>query len=178
MLPTQTLYTINYILNEFIFDFITKIINNLFLFCDVFYVCLNLCYIITKDQRQHLNVVATKNVSNDVPTTNVSSQSTNNDGDVHVNYSTQNAPLLHSSPATALSPTTLLPPPHLAKNNITSSPMLFGQSPTPSVTISKFLKYNQTVPHGYLIYGPHCKIPDLDPLGKDVMKLFHQETFQ
>ncbi|XP_063699762.1 uncharacterized protein LOC134830271 [Culicoides brevitarsis] len=35
-----------------------------------------------------------------------------------------------------------------------------------------------TVPHGYLIYGPECKIPDIDPLAKDVMKIFHRETYK
>lgn len=34
------------------------------------------------------------------------------------------------------------------------------------------------VPNGYLIYGPECKIPDIDPLAKDVMKLFHREEYR
>lgn len=131
------------------------------------------------------------NNSSTIPNTTVSSTistfTTTNDG-VNVNYLTQNAtpatqiPLLHlpSTPATALSPS-LLPQIAYENNNVTSS-QIIGQSPTPVITTpiatsSNILKYNQTVPHGYLIYGPHCKIPDLDPMGEDVMKLFHPKKF-
>ncbi|XP_055611977.1 uncharacterized protein LOC129758496 isoform X2 [Uranotaenia lowii] len=33
------------------------------------------------------------------------------------------------------------------------------------------------VPKGYLVWGPGCKILDLDPLADDVMRLFHKEQF-
>jgi hypothetical protein len=32
------------------------------------------------------------------------------------------------------------------------------------------------VPKGYLVYGPGCRMPDLDPYEKDVMKLFTKES--
>ncbi|XP_055701100.1 uncharacterized protein LOC129800609 isoform X1 [Phlebotomus papatasi] len=34
------------------------------------------------------------------------------------------------------------------------------------------------VPTGYLVYGPGCQMPNLDPLAPDVMKLFHREKEQ
>lgn len=37
---------------------------------------------------------------------------------------------------------------------------------------------NQTVPHGFLVYGDGCRIPDLNPLASDVMKLFHKEGYK
>ncbi|KXJ82091.1 hypothetical protein RP20_CCG015692 [Aedes albopictus] len=33
------------------------------------------------------------------------------------------------------------------------------------------------VPKGFLVWGPGCKILDLDPLADDVMRLFHKEQF-
>lgn len=53
-----------------------------------------------------------------------------------------------------------------------------------SISTAHILNYNYTttntttVPHGYLIYGPECKIPDIDPLAKDVMRLFHKEEYR
>lgn len=37
---------------------------------------------------------------------------------------------------------------------------------------------NETVPKGYLVYGPGCQIPDFDPLAKNVMHLFHIENYE
>lgn len=34
-----------------------------------------------------------------------------------------------------------------------------------------------TVPKGFLVWGPGCQILDLDPLADDVMRLFHKERF-
>ncbi|XP_055687131.1 uncharacterized protein LOC129792266 isoform X2 [Lutzomyia longipalpis] len=34
------------------------------------------------------------------------------------------------------------------------------------------------VPTGYLVYGPGCHMPDLNPLAADVMKLYHREKEQ
>ncbi|XP_055538592.1 uncharacterized protein LOC129726053 isoform X1 [Wyeomyia smithii] len=41
------------------------------------------------------------------------------------------------------------------------------------------IPYNQTsaVPKGFLVWGPGCKMLDLDPLADDVMRLFHKERF-
>lgn len=37
---------------------------------------------------------------------------------------------------------------------------------------------NQSVPPGYLVWSPGCQMPALDPLAKDVMRLFTQEKFE
>ena len=34
------------------------------------------------------------------------------------------------------------------------------------------------MPKGYLVAGPKCQIIDLDPLAKDVMRLFTKEEFE
>lgn len=77
---------------------------------------------------------------------------------------------MHSPPPLILPQTPLLSPAITASSTATTSKM-------PSSTTQKKLiqTYNQTVPHGYLLYGPECKIPDIDPLAKDVMKLYHPE---
>lgn len=73
--------------------------------------------------------------------------------------------------------------------NSSSSPSYFSknnkidqhneQQQQSSTTISTNKSNNATiVPNGYLIYGPECKIPDIDPLAKDVMKLFHKEDYR
>lgn len=38
--------------------------------------------------------------------------------------------------------------------------------------------YNQSVPPGFLVWSPGCQMPALDPLAKDVMRLFTQEKFE
>lgn len=54
------------------------------------------------------------------------------------------------------------------------------QSPTSTNNKNDILTYKSNnitiVPNGYLIYGPECKIPDIDPFGKDVMTLFYKEN--
>lgn len=34
------------------------------------------------------------------------------------------------------------------------------------------------MPTGYLVWNPECQMPALDPLAKDVMKLFKQEKYE
>lgn len=36
----------------------------------------------------------------------------------------------------------------------------------------------QSVPPGYLVWSPGCQMPALDPLAKDVMRLFTLEKFE
>lgn len=38
--------------------------------------------------------------------------------------------------------------------------------------------FDITVPDGYLVFNPQCKMPSLDPHAKDVMRLFRQEKYE
>lgn len=68
---------------------------------------------------------------------------------------------------------------YLSKNNKNDQHTIEQQQQQSTTTISTNKSNNATiVPNGYLIYGPECKIPDIDPLAKDVMKLFHKEEYR
>jgi hypothetical protein len=41
-----------------------------------------------------------------------------------------------------------------------------------------FESKSTSVPNGYLVWNPQCKIPDLNPFAKDVMKLFEAEKYK
>lgn len=50
--------------------------------------------------------------------------------------------------------------------------------PTLSTTIKPpFESINHTVPAGFLVWNPGCQMPAMNPLAKDVMKLFHRGNF-
>lgn len=71
--------------------------------------------------------------------------------------------LTSSTPTPITSPPTSPPPP--------SSSSSVWTSKTPNFI-------NHTVPNGYLVSSPGCKMPALDPLAKDVMRLFHREKYE
>lgn len=41
----------------------------------------------------------------------------------------------------------------------------------------QFKSINHTVPAGFLVWNPGCQMPAMNPLAKDVMKLFHRGNF-
>lgn len=60
-------------------------------------------------------------------------------------------------------------------NSSTSSTTLSSSASSSSTT----QKYdNQTVPKGFLVWSPGCQMPSMDPLAKDVMRLFHIERYE
>lgn len=68
-------------------------------------------------------------------------------------------------------------------NNFFSRQPLIIESDTSTetstpITSTTRIFINQTVPNGYLVWNPGCEMPALEPLAKDVMRLFHREKYE
>lgn len=61
-------------------------------------------------------------------------------------------------------------PKHFSNDADDKTPSTFPSTTTSNATTN-------AVPKGFLVWGPGCKILDLDPLADDVMRLFHKEHF-
>lgn len=61
------------------------------------------------------------------------------------------------------------------ENGLNSSSIKPVVSTSVSSSIDNTLNDSLTVPEGYLVWSPQCKIASLDPMAKDVMRLYHRE---
>lgn len=60
----------------------------------------------------------------------------------------------------------------------TDAPTESSTSTQTQFTSTTPLYINRTVPNGYLVWNPGCEMPALEPLAKDVMRLFHREKYE
>lgn len=62
-------------------------------------------------------------------------------------------------------------------NSLNSSSIkpVVSTSTSTSSDNANVLNDSLTVPEGYLVWSPQCKIASLDPMAKDVMRLYHRE---
>lgn len=65
--------------------------------------------------------------------------------------------------------------PLTVETDTSTQPFTSSQSPFASSTP---IFINHTVPNGFLVWNPGCEMPSLEPLAKDVMRLFHREKYE